>query len=82
MNQPIPVGFPVGARSKGWVCYHSLAGIVDSNPAKGTDVCLVSVMCFQVEIPATGRSLVQRRPTVCGVSLIMIRCNNNHVHVQ
>jgi hypothetical protein len=29
---------------------------------------LVSVMCCQVEVSATGRSLVQRSPTVCGVS--------------
>ena len=27
------------ARSKGWVCGRSLAGIVDSNPASGMDVC-------------------------------------------
>ena len=30
--------------------------------------CLVSVMCWQVEVSATGRSLVQRSPTECGVS--------------
>jgi hypothetical protein len=29
---------------------------------------LVSVVCFQVEVSATGRSLVQRSPTECGVS--------------
>jgi hypothetical protein len=28
---------------------------------------LVSVVCCQVEISATGRSLVQRGPTECGV---------------
>ena len=29
---------------------------------------LVSVVCCQVEVPAAGRSLVQRSPTDCGVS--------------
>jgi hypothetical protein len=32
------------------------------------DVCLVSVVCCQVEVSATGWSLVQRSPTECGVS--------------
>jgi hypothetical protein len=29
---------------------------------------VVSVVCCQAEVPATGRSLVQRSPTGCGVS--------------
>jgi hypothetical protein len=29
---------------------------------------LVSVVCFQVEVSATGWSLVRRSPTECGVS--------------
>ena len=29
---------------------------------------LVSVVCFQVEVSATGRSFVPRRTTDCGVS--------------
>jgi hypothetical protein len=74
---------PVAARSKGWVCYRSLAGIVGSNPTKGLDVSLVSVVCCQVDVPATGRSLVQRNPTVfvC-VSLSAIRCANNPIHLK
>jgi hypothetical protein len=32
---------PVAARSKAWVCGRSLAGIVDSKPAGGMDVCLL-----------------------------------------
>jgi hypothetical protein len=39
-QQPIPVT----ARSKAWVCRHSLAGIVGSNPTGGMDVCLL--LCF------------------------------------
>jgi hypothetical protein len=31
-------------------------------------VSLVSVVCCQVEVSATGRSLVRRNPTECGVS--------------
>jgi hypothetical protein len=37
---------------------------------------VVSVMCCQVEVSATSRSLVQRSPTDCGVSLCVIKCNN------
>ena len=58
----------MAARSKARVCNRSLAGIVGSNPAGGMDVCLVSVVCCQVEFSASGRSLVQRSPTECGVS--------------
>ena len=36
---------PVAVRSKAWVCGHSLAGIVGSNPAEGIDVCLLWVLC-------------------------------------
>jgi hypothetical protein len=38
------------------------------------DVCLVLVfVCCQVEVSATGRSLVQRSPTDCGVCLNVIK---------
>jgi hypothetical protein len=30
-------------------------------------VSLVSIVCCQVEVSATGRSLVQKSPTECGV---------------
>jgi len=52
----------VVARSKGWVCGHWLAGIAGSN------LSLVTVVCYQVEASASGWSLVQRIPTQCGVS--------------
>ena len=48
-------------RSKARVC-----GIAGSNPA-GEDVSLVSVVCCQIEVFATGRSLLQRNPTDCDV---------------
>jgi hypothetical protein len=54
---------PVAVRSKASVCGRSLSGITGSNPAGGMDVSLVSVVCFQVEVSATGWSLVQRSPT-------------------
>jgi hypothetical protein len=57
----------VVARSKAWVSGHSLAGIVGSNPA-GPGRYVVSVECCEVEVSASGWSLVQRSPTECGVS--------------
>jgi len=66
---------PVAARCKAWVCGRSLVGIVASNPARGGEYgCLsvVSFVCCQVEISASGWSLVQRSPTECGVCLSVI----------
>jgi len=40
---------------------------VVSNPV-GTWLSLANIVYFQVEVSATGRSLVQRSPTECGVS--------------
>ena len=55
-------------RFKARVYGRSLAGIAGSNPAVCMDVCLVmSVVYCQVEVSATGRSLVQRSPTGCVV---------------
>jgi hypothetical protein len=36
---------PVAARSVAWVCGRSLVRIAGSNPAGGTDVCLLKVLC-------------------------------------
>jgi len=33
---------------------------------------VVNAVCFQVEVTATSRSLVQRSPTDCGASLCVI----------
>jgi len=36
---------PMVARSKAWFYCRSLAGIADSNPAGGIDVCLLGMLC-------------------------------------
>jgi len=49
------VPIPVAVRSKEWVCGHSLAGIVGSNPTGGHRyLSFVSVVCCQVEVSASG----------------------------
>jgi len=60
---------PAAERSKARVCCCSLAGVAGSNPA-WWHVCLslVSVVCCQIEVSATGQSLVQRSRTDCDVS--------------
>jgi len=35
----------VTARSNVWVCGHSLSGFAGSNPAWGTQFCLLLVLC-------------------------------------
>jgi hypothetical protein len=62
------MSIPVVLGSKAWVCGRSLAGIAGSNAAGDMDVCLVIIVCFHVEVSATGRSLAQRSRTECVVS--------------
>jgi len=46
---------PVASRSEASVCDRSLAGIACSNPAKGRGcLSLVSVVCYQVGVSASG----------------------------
>ena len=52
----------MAARSKARVCGHSLAGIAGSNPTGIVDVYVANALCFQVEVSATDRHLVQRNP--------------------
>jgi hypothetical protein len=62
------VPIPVAARSKAWVCGTHLLGLWSRIPhAAWTSVSCENVCC-QLEISATGRSLVQRSPIKCGVS--------------
>jgi hypothetical protein len=63
----------VAAHFRASVCGRALAGIVGSNPTGSMDVCLVQCLCCQVEVPAAGRSLVQRSPSDCGVCLSVIK---------
>jgi hypothetical protein len=74
----------VAARSKAWVYGRSIAGNAGSNPTGAwMSVSPVSVVRRHVKVSATGRSLVLGSPTECVcVSLIMIRCNNNTLHLQ
>jgi hypothetical protein len=52
-----------------WVCGRLLAEIAGSNPTGGHGrLSIVTVVCCQVEVSASGWSLVQRSPTECGVS--------------
>ena len=44
----------MAALSKTWVSGCSIAGFVGSNPAGGIDVSLVSVVCYQGEVSASG----------------------------
>jgi hypothetical protein len=61
---------PVAARSEAYVGGRSPPEIVDSNPTGGHGcLSVVSVVCYQVEVSATGCSIVQRSPTNCGASL-------------
>jgi hypothetical protein len=61
--QPIPLT----ALSKAWVCGGSLAGIAASNSAGSMGVSCEWFFCCRVEVSVTGRSLVRRSPTECGV---------------
>jgi hypothetical protein len=64
-HQPILVA----VKSMAWVYGRSLAGIAGSNPAGGKmSVSCEYFVCCQVEVSATGRSLVQWSPTECVVS--------------
>ena len=62
---------PVDVRSEAWIRGLSLARFVRSNPPGGIDV---SIVCFLVEVSATGRSFVQRDPTEC-VCVCVIECD-------
>jgi hypothetical protein len=56
----------VSAPSKPWICGHSHAGIVGSNPAGC--LSLMSVVFCHVQVSAKDRTLFQRSPTKRGVS--------------
>ena len=54
-------------------------------PSEAWMLSFVSVVCCQIEVSGTGRSLVQRSPTVCVcvcVYVYVIVINSNPVHLQ
>jgi hypothetical protein len=62
----------VAARFKAWVCRRALDRNAGSIAAGGMDV--FSLVCaVNVEISATGISLVQRSPTECGVLGVIVK---------
>ena len=65
----------MAARSKEWVSIRSLAERLRVRIRRGHE-CLsfVIFVCRQVEVSATGRSLIQRTPTECGVSQAYFTC--------
>jgi hypothetical protein len=65
----------VAARSKAWVCGRSLAGIVDSNPGEGMDVCLLWVLCVvtQRSLRRADHSSRGVLPTVCDLETSTMR---------
>ena len=59
--------------SKECVNVLSFAGIAGSSPPGGMYVCLMSVVCCEVEVSATGRSLVHRSPTESGCLSVIVK---------
>jgi hypothetical protein len=53
----------------------SLPGVAGSNPAVGMDDLLVSVVCCQVQVSASGKSLIKRRllAVVCLSVIVKLR---------
>jgi hypothetical protein len=63
------VTIPVAARGLVFVCSHSFAGDCGLESVLGLGIhYLVSVVFCQIEVPATGRTLVQRGLNGCHVS--------------
>jgi hypothetical protein len=62
---------PVAARSKAWICGRSLVGIVGSSPSGVWMFFSWGVVCCQIDVSASGWSLVQGSPNWCGVSVIV-----------
>jgi hypothetical protein len=59
----------VGAQSEACACGRSLAGIAGSNPAGGTEVCLLQVLCV-----VWRRSLRRADPSSRAVQPIVCVC--------
>jgi hypothetical protein len=58
---------PLAAWCKAWVCDRKACRNFWTLIQPVSWMFVSSVVCYQVEVPAMGRSLVQRNPTECGV---------------
>ena len=79
INKPIPVGRAV----REWICAFSLPGIAGSNPAEGSDICLLWIV-FVVRYRSLQRADSSSRgvlSTVC-LSVSVIRYQTIPLHVQ
>jgi len=73
---------PMAAQPKAWVCNPPLAGIAGSIPAGGGGGAWMFASCECVDRGlCDGQSLVRRIPAE-GLSLSVIKRNNNTLHVQ
>ena len=74
MNDTVQSGISLLCWHVQWeiLIFVSPAEIVASIPTGGMDVCMLWVLCCQVEVSATSLSHFQRSPTDCGVSLYVI----------
>ena len=67
---PCNIRISVAAQSKERVCGGSLAATEGSNPI-GFSYAFLSILCCQVHVSSSGRSLIQSSPTECGVSMFL-----------
>jgi hypothetical protein len=71
----------VAAQSNAPTCGLSLAGIASSNPSGDIDVCLLCVLCFQIDV--SGQADHSSRgflPIVVCLSVIMIDSEETQAH--
>ena len=59
--------WPLAARSTAWVCGNSLAGVAGLNP-QGPGMSVVSAVCYQGDVCASGGPFTQRISTECCVA--------------
>jgi hypothetical protein len=68
-------------RQKARICSRSLSGIAGSYPA-GALLSISCECCVLLQFSATGRSLVQKSPTDCSVSVSAIQCKSKPTYLR